>query len=299
MAPDLDIVIVTYNSAHVIGDLLDSIPSALDGLICDVVVVDNGSTDKTVDIVTARGGCRVIKSENLGYAAGINVGVRAADPARAILILNPDVRLASKSIPPLMAALRRPSVGIVAPQVRSAAGALELSLRREPSLLRTLGLARFGLSALSEYVTKPAAYSQANTADWAVGAALLMSRECYDAVGGWDESYFLYSEETDLCLRARDKGFLTRYEPRAVAVHLGGQSGRDSRTHAMQIVNRIRLYRRRHGSLASWGYYLITILSQAFWLVRGHHECKSAITAILRPSARPHEICCSDHLMPR
>ena len=68
MTPDLDVVIVTYNSVHVIGELLDSLPAALDGLTCDVVVVDNGSADGTAEFVAARGGCRVIRSPNVGYA---------------------------------------------------------------------------------------------------------------------------------------------------------------------------------------------------------------------------------------
>lgn len=298
MATDLDVVIVTYNSIHVIANLLDSLPAALDGLTSDVVVVDNGSADGTADLVAARGDCRVVRSANIGYAGGINLGVREAMSSEAILILNPDVRLGEKSIPPLLAALREPYVGIVVPQVRSPSGTLELSLRREPTLKRALGLARTRMAALSEFVTKPADYARPGVADWALGAILLMSRQCYDTLGGWDESYFLYSEETDLCLRARDAGLLTRYEPRSVAVHVGGQSGRDRRTHAMQIVNRIRLYRRRHGLLASWCYYWLTIASELWWLARGHRESGSAIAAILIPSRRPQELSCGDRLMP-
>ena len=120
--------------------------------------------------------------------------------------------------------------------------------------------------------------------DWTLGAVLLMSRACFDALGGWDESYFLYSEETDLSLRARDLGLLTRYEPRSVAVHIGGQSGRNDKTHAMQIINRVRLYRRRNGVLASWCYYCITIVSELSWLARGQRQSRFAILGLLRPS---------------
>ena len=298
MAPDVDVIIVTYNSLHVIDGLLDSLPAALDGLEYEVVVVDNGSADGTADLVEARGGCRVVRSPNLGYAAGINRGVREAIPAEAILVLNPDVRLGARSVPPLLAALQEPSVGIVAPQVRSPLGDLNYSLRREPTLLRALGLTGTGLAALSEFVSKPADYACPGRVDWALGAVLLMSRKCYETVGGWDESYFLYSEETDLCLRARDKGLRTWYEPRSLAVHIGGQSGRDGQTHAMQIVNRVRLYRRRHGALASWCYYWLTIASELSWLIRGHRQSWSSIMAVLRPSRRPGVLRCADRLMP-
>ncbi len=296
---DLDVIIVTYNSAAVIGDLLETLPAALDGLTCDVVVVDNDSTDETAALVSARSGCRLVKSPNVGYAAGINRGVRAAIPADAILILNPDTRLAAGSIPPLMRVLADPAVGIVAPQVRSPSGLLALSLRREPTLMRSLGLSRSRFRALSEYVSSPCDYAEPIIVDWALGAALLVSRTCYDKLDGWDETYFLYSEETDFCLRARDAGFLTCYEPASVITHIGGGSGRDGRTHIMQIVNRIRLYRRRHGRIASWGYYWLTVASQMSWLIRGNSHCGLAIAAILRPSLRPGELNCSQRLMPR
>jgi GT2 family glycosyltransferase len=298
MGPDLDVVIVTYNSIHVIGDLLDSLPTALDPLICDVVVVDNGSQDGTAEFAEQYGGCRVVHSVNSGYAGGINRGVREAVSAEAILVLNPDVRLEKNSVPPLLEALREPGVGIVVPQIRTPAGALERTLRRDPTLGRALGLNWTRLPSLSEYITDPADYSSARNVDWAQGAVVLMSRKCYNAVNGWDESFFLYSEETDFCLRARDLGFLTRYEPRAVAYHVGGASGQNARTHVMQIVNRVRMHRRRYGALSSWCYYWATIASAATWLMRGHRHSWPAIVALLLPSRRPVELGCGDKLMP-
>jgi len=297
--PDLTIVIVTYNSVHVVGDLLDSIPAALGGLTAEVIVVDNASTDGTAEFVGMRNDCRLVCSDNVGYAGGINRGVREALHTEAILILNPDVRLAADSVPSLLTALRQPNVGIVAPQVRSAQATLEFSLRREPSLRRAMGLNRTGRKSFSEYVANPADYDRPHIVDWALGAILLVSRSCYDVVGGWDESYFLYSEETDFCLRAKDLGLRTRYEPRSVAVHIGGQSGRSGKTHAMRIVNRIRLYRRRHGVLASWCYYWLTVASELSWLVRGQRESWSSLKAVLRPSHRPIELGCSTTFMPQ
>jgi N-acetylglucosaminyl-diphospho-decaprenol L-rhamnosyltransferase len=297
--PDLAVIVVTYNSAHVVGDLLDSLPAALSGLAADVVVVDNGSADATAEVVASRADCRLVRSSNDGYAAGINRGVREAISAEAILILNPDVRLHEESVPPLLRALQEPDVGIVAPQLRSACGRLERSLRREPTLPRALGLTRTRLALFSESVDSPAAYARPGTADWAQGAVLLMSRKCYEVLGGWDESYFLYSEETDLSLRARDAGLLTRYEPLSVATHIGGQSGRSQRTHAMQVINRVRLYRRRHGPIASWCYYWLILANQLTRIPRGQRESRLAVAALLTPARRPGELGCSDRRMPR
>ena len=297
--PDLNIVIVTYNSRSLIGGLLDSISPALADTTAKVVVVDNDSSDGTADYVASRGDCMLVRSANVGYAAGINRGVSASPRADAILILNPDVILHANSIPPMLRALQRENVGIVVPQVRSAEGDLSLSLRREPSILRSLGLTGTRLGVFSEYINKPSLYASPRIVDWALGAAMLMSRECYDRLGGWDETYFLYSEETDLCLRARDNGFLTAYEPSSVVVHIGGQSGQNSKTHSMRCINRVRLYRRRHGIIAAWCFLALTIAFELRWAFRGRRESRAAIRALVRPGERPGELRCSEALMPR
>jgi N-acetylglucosaminyl-diphospho-decaprenol L-rhamnosyltransferase len=299
VSTDLDVVIVSHNSAHVIGALLDSLPAALDGLAADVIVVDNGSGDGTGDLVAGRADCRLVRSANVGYAAAINRGAREASRAEAILIMNPDVRLYPASVPPMLRSLGKPGTGIVVPQLRSASGRLEPSLRRRPTLLRALGLERSGIPVFAERIKRADAYTQPHPVDWAQGAVVLMSRACFDALDGWDESYFLYSEEVDVSLRAYDAGLLTRYEPGSVAVHIGGQSGQSAATHAMQIVNRVRLYRRRNGLLASWCYYWLHVASEASWVMRGQRFSGFAVRALLRPSLRPAELGCSDRRLPR
>lgn len=299
MDPDVVVVIVTYNSAPMIVGLLDSLEPALDGLSADVVVVDNGSVDETAALVGARPDCRLIQGDNIGYSAGINVGVRAGGRSGPILILNPDVRMDPGSIRVLVDALRVEGVGISVPRVRSAEGTLQLSLRRDPTLLRALGLSGLRRAAFSERVQEPEAYAIAHDVDWALGAIMAVSRRCSEEVGEWDESFFLYSEETDFCLRARERGYRTRYEPGATAVHWGGQSGQSDATHTMQIINRVRLYRRRHGLLPSSCYFVATILSEMSWVLRGHRQSRASVRALLRPHSRPPQLMCAGSLIPR
>lgn len=299
VSTDLAVVVVTYNSEEVVGGLLDSLPAALGGLNAEVVVVDNGSTDKTVAILELRGDCHVIPSINEGYAGGINRGVRAAGPAPAILVLNPDVRLDPGSVPPLLEVLGRDGVAITAPRVRSASGELHLSLRRDPTVLRALGLSRSGSPRLSEYVREADAYERPGLVDWALGAALAMTRACFDDLDGWDASYFLYSEETDFCLRARDRGYLTAFVPTATAVHIGGASGQNDLTHTMQILNRVRLFSRRNPKPAAIAYYALTVLSEITWVVRGHGQSRAAVRALVRPDRRPVQLDLPPGLIPR
>jgi N-acetylglucosaminyl-diphospho-decaprenol L-rhamnosyltransferase len=298
MKPLLDIIVITYNSEAVVGDLLDSIPGALGDLEASVTIVDNGSTDNTVELLLDRGDCKVILSENVGYAGGINRGVREGSSAGAILILNPDTRLQEGSIGPLYGALGLPGTGIVAPRMLSDDGTLFFSLRRRPRLLGAIGLTHLKLSFLSDIVQEPAVYEQPYVIDWAVGAALMITRECFDLLDGWDESFFLYSEETDFSLRARDHGLVTRYEPRSVVMHIGGASGRSGKTFAMQAINRIRLYGQRHNTVATWCFYCLILARELKWAARGHQERRFAAAALLRPSLRPSELKCSRRFLP-
>jgi len=295
----LGVVVVTHNSAAVVDDLLDSLPAALAGLGADVVVVDNGSTDATCELVARRTDCTLVREQNRGYSAGLNRGLRTVRSPGPVLLLNPDVRMLPGSIPPLVTALGRPRTGVVVPRLVDDAGRLAHSLRREPTLGRAVGLGRTGRPGLSEAVLEPDAYESPGVADWATGAVMLLSRECYDALDGWDESFFLYSEETDYCLRARDLGWSTRYEPSSTAVHIGAQSGQSPRIHAMQIVNRVRLFHRRHGPVASTLYLLLAVAREVSWTIRGDTRSPAAIGALLVPRWRPSELGCSDRLLPR
>jgi N-acetylglucosaminyl-diphospho-decaprenol L-rhamnosyltransferase len=290
------IVVVTYNSEACIADLLDSLS---DSGADSIVVVDNGSTDATAQLVEGRAGVHLIRSTNVGYSGGINRGVREEPDADAYLILNPDLVVRPGLVAPLTAALAEPGVGVVVPLVLGSDGRRQDSLRREPTLLRAFGLTGTGIPLLSEYVTGDDQYVAPRDADWALGAAVMFSRACYEAVDGWDESYFLYSEETDFCLRARDAGWRTRLAPDAVVVHHEGGSGRSDATHVMQIVNRVRLYARRHSKVAGYAYLGLTVLSELTWIARGHTQSRASVRGLLRPSTRPSELGCGQSLLPR
>ncbi|MFF2633270.1 glycosyltransferase family 2 protein [Microbacterium sp. NPDC058021] len=300
-SPPVDVVavVVTYNSADHIADLLDSIPAAMGELRHRVVVVDNGSADDTLAVLDTRTDCTVIRSSNDGYAAGINRAVRACSDADSILILNPDATLDEGAVPTMRAALSASGVGIVAPRVREADGSLSPTLRRGPTMGRVGGLSFTRWPAFAERIEDPREYERAHEVEWAVGAILLVDRECYRSLGGLDESYFLYSEETDFSLRAKDAGWATLYTPEAGAMHVGGGSGESATTHTMKILNRIRLYRRRTGTVPAATYYCLTVLVELRRAVLGHRKSWSTLHALVRPSARPPLLNANDSILPR
>jgi GT2 family glycosyltransferase len=290
------VIVVTYNSEACVGDLLESL---VDGGADSVIVVDCGSSDATVRVVEGHAGVRLVRSTNVGYAGGINRGVREAPDADAYVVLNPDLVARPGLVDALKAALVGPGVGLTVPLVLDSDGRRQDSLRREPSIPRAIGLNWTGLPLFSEYVKGDQAYLGPRDVDWALGAAVMFSRACYEAVGPWDESFFLYSEETDFCLRARDAGWRTRFVPEATVVHHGGGSGRSDTTHVMQVVNRVRLYARRHSTPASYVYLAANVLSELSWIVRGHKQSKASVRGLLRPRTRPSELGCAQSLLPR
>ncbi len=296
---DIAAVVVTFNSERHIEDLLDSIPAAMGTLSYSVVVVDNGSSDDTRRLLDERNDCTVVHAHNDGYAAGMNRAVAASPTARAVLVLNPDAVLDAGMVPELLRTLGRRSVGVAAPRVREADGSLSPTLRRGPTMARVGGLSFTGWPVFSERIETASAYLETHEVDWAVGAILLVDMECFVQIGGFDESYFLYSEETDFSLRASDAGWTTVYTPTAGAMHIGGGSGESARTHTMKQVNRIRLYRRRTGTARASVYYVLTVLNELRRALLGHSKSWPTLRALLRPSLRPAALNASDSILPR
>lgn len=266
------VVVVTYQNAEVIGELIKRLPAALEGVDAEVIAVDNASVDETVTrlqqaavvdgVVTLAG--------NRGYAAAINVGVARAKDWDAVLVLNPDLCPKPGMAAALFAAARDRDVGICVPRLFDADGTEAWSLRREPSPARAwaealLGGARAGRRGWGELVMPPAQSdpkAEEIRSDWATGAALLITRACWEDTGAWDESYFLYGEETDFMLRARDRGWRLVQVSTAMAVHLRGGAPEDPRLWSLLQHNRLRLIRARRGPAAA-AWFRVALIANA------------------------------------
>ncbi len=295
-APDVLVAVVTYNSEQHVERLLSALPSALgDFQDACVVVVDNGSTDRTVELVRRHAPRAVVleSGANIGYGAAINRALAHSRPGRAVLVLNPDLAPAPGALAALVERLKSPGVGIAVPRIVDTAGRLKFSLRWEPTLLRAIGEALLGghraarHPALGDMIRDPDTYVDGATADWATGAVMAISRPVLDAIGGWDESFFLYSEETDYALRARDAGFALSFVADAEVMHPGGEMSRSPMLWSMLAVNRVRLYRRRHGFVAGGAYWLVVLLNESARAVLGRPTHRAAVRALFRGPSYP------------
>ncbi|MGC5020475.1 glycosyltransferase [Micromonospora sp. DT47] len=296
-APMVAVVVVTYNSAAVLPGLLASLDEGLCGVRWHLTVADNASADDCVEIARRLvPHCRIAQTgRNAGYAAAFNAALRVAEPYDAVLILNPDVRLRPGAVATLLTHLGGAGperVGITVPRILDEDGAVALSLRREPTVPRALGEAILGqragrFPALGETIVDRDAYFRDGTVDWATGAAMLMSRECLDACGPWDERFFLYSEETEFALRARDRGFLTKLAAGAEVIHIGGESRVSPALWTLLTVNRVRLYRMRHSPPATALFWAAVFLREAARAVLGHPRSRRATVALMRPARLP------------
>lgn len=226
----LGVVAVTYSPGETLEAFLDSLAEATTRPV-RVVLADNGSTDGAPEKAADRDNVTLVSTGgNLGYGGGANRGV-AALPRDVgwIVIANPDLEWAPGSLDTLLTAAERwPRGGAFGPLIRDPDGTVYPSARLLPSIGRGIGHATLGRVWPGNPWTR--AYRQSDTAvtertaGWLSGSCQLLRREAFDAVGGFDDRYFMYFEDVDLGDRLTHAGWSNVYVPSAEIVHLGGHS---------------------------------------------------------------------------
>lgn len=268
--PVLSILIVTYNSRALVGPLLDAVQADLAHAAAEVVLVDNASHDGTAEAVErAHPWVRVVRSDtNLGFAAGNNLAARHAR-GRLLLLLNPDAVPEPGAIARGVARMAVESqVGMAGGRLLDAQQRTQPSARMFPSWLQELfvlsGLAsRFPRSRwFGRFDRTWADPSHPAVVDWVPGAFAFVRRDLFERLGGFDERFFLYYEEVDLCRRIGAAGSKVAYWPELRVHHVGGASARTvagatvSRSGAQLTLWRARsgllYYRKNHGWLSAW-----------------------------------------------
>lgn len=223
----LRVVVVTYSPGGSLATFLRSLAGATTAAYT-VVLADNGSVDGAPAAAVGPGVRLLATGGNLGYGSAANLGARGA-VGEWIVVANPDVRWEPGALDELLAAGRRwPAAGCLGPAIRTPQGQLYPSARAFPSLGRGTGHAVFGWWWPSNPWTRSyraeAGPPHEGTTGWLSGSVLLLRREAFEAVGGFDRSYFMYCEDMDLCRRLAEAGWANVYVPSAVVTHEGGQA---------------------------------------------------------------------------
>lgn len=293
---DVAVVVVTYNSASDISQLVDDLRVAGRNRALRVIVVDNQSSDDTAALVRTHPDVELVESGgNLGYAGGINVALPLTEPCDAVLIFNPDLRVKPDAVNRLLESLAAdPRVGAVVPRILDMDELTYPSLRFEPSVTRALGDAFFGSklwvdrpAILSEFDNRADSYLYAHDVDWATGAALLIRAEVARELGKWNEAFFLYSEETEYFRRVRERGYLVRFEPLAVVQHRLGGCGTSPALATLLAVNRVRYAELYHGPLYSAMFRASVVLAE---LLRSYDPAHRRTLAVVTNRSRWREL---------
>jgi N-acetylglucosaminyl-diphospho-decaprenol L-rhamnosyltransferase len=250
--PDISVSIVNTASRELLLACLESLEADLGGpLAVEVVVLDNASDDGSADAVRERfPWARVIEQPyRAGFGANHNTVIRATS-GRYVYVLNEDATVTPGSFEPLVSYMdAHPEVGALAPRIRYPDGREQASAWRFP----TPGIAAVGALTLARAGVVQSGGSVSRRVDWAMACALLLRRSALERVGSFDEGFFIYSEETDLCRRLAGAGYETHYFPAVTVFHHVSQfsAGVPERRIAEEWRSRHRYWRKHHSRLGA------------------------------------------------
>jgi hypothetical protein len=287
MSRPLTVVIVNWNAGGLLASCVASIARHDSGAVDAVVVVDNHSSDDSIERLSGVDlrelTLRVVRnSANSGFAAACNQGAHLA-ATEYLLFLNPDTEIHADSLTAPLGFLQQrgnEKVGVVGIQLLNDAGEVARSCARFPNLARlsaaTLGLNRLKLLRRAGMAMKEWPHDSTRMVDQVMGAFFLVRRSVFVQLGGFDERFFVYFEDVDFSLRARRLGYSSVYLACAHAFHKGGGSSRQVQAHRLFYSLRSRLIYgfKYFPTVERWGLLLLTLVIEpltrsGFALLRG------------------------------
>ncbi len=294
--PSVDIVIVNWNSGCHLRECVAALDNSTGADRLNLIVVDNASTDRSaIDLVVDRTQLRLLaNADNRGFARACNQGAREGT-APYLLFLNPDVRVEASTVETAVASLHDPGhsdVGILGVQLVDNEGRIQRCCARAPTVA-TLLLHRLFLDRLCPGLVPPhflTGWDHCGTAnvDQVMGAFLLIRRAIFEQLGGFDERFFLYYEDVDLCRAARQAGWRVLYYAGARAIHAGGGSTNSVKAWRLYhlAISRTEYTGKWHGRVAALALIVLTICLELpiRWLhatvARSPQEAKSVLSAM-------------------
>jgi len=269
-APVLTIVIVSFNTQDLLRRCISAVEHQSRTASCEVIVVDNDSKDGSAEMVEAEFPeiQLICANTNLGFAAANNRALSIAR-GRYIIALNSDAFIGADALSRAIAHMDdHPQAGLGGGRLIGLDASWQFSAGRFPSLLDKLLI----MSGLAARNSKSRFFGRSNrswadplqpaSVDWVPGAFMIVRREVLEKVGYFDERFFLYFEEIDLCRRVHAAGYEVWYWPDIVVTHVGGGSAKKSPMTVSQVGTQVILwrmrsellyYRKHHGALGAWG----------------------------------------------
>jgi len=252
----LSIITVSYNSEDFIENFIKSVLK-FKPENSELIILDNNSSDKTIDVLKKYDGkLKLVRSlENLGFSKGNNRAVKEAD-GDYLFFLNPDTELTEPIDELIKFYEENPSAGLVAPKLVMGNGQVQASVKKLPTIWGAIKEYVFGIqNAYSEYAPKENSPIEIESVN---GAALLIKKEYFEKLGGFDQKFFLYYEDVDLCQRIRAFGKKIYYYPAVSIKHLVGATKSSQNRYELNL-KAAQIY---HGKFAAFMLYLI------FWIPR-------------------------------
>ncbi len=257
---DLSIVIVPYRAKDEMRVTLDAVYASKTQYNYEVIIVDNDSKDGTLEMIRQDYLSRpeiaektvLIENSNEGFGKGNNKGMAVAK-GDFILLLNPDTKVAEDNFQVMVDFMKaHPNIGMSSCKLIKANGEIDWASRRsEPNpkiaFYRLSGLQTLFPKTFGAYNVLDKHVDEETQVDCIVGAYMMISRDCYRRVGGFDEDFFMYGEDVDLCYRTRRAGYKIWYYPKTYSYHYKGQSSKKASTFALyHFHNAMWIYYKKH-----------------------------------------------------
>jgi GT2 family glycosyltransferase len=283
-APDLSIIIVSWNVRPLLQACLASIQAGRGELPLETIVVDGGSSDGSPEVVREQfPWVRLIaRPDNVGFPQGNNIGLAEAN-GRYLLLLNPDTEVVADALSTMTAYLEaNPEVGVVGGQLLNPDGTVQSSRRRFPTVATAFFESTWlqplaPKSLLRRYYAEDIGDEETADVDWVKGACLMTRRAVLEQVGPLDADYFMYSEELDWCKRIKSAGWRVVYLPEAKIIHHEGKSSEQAVTarHINFQRAKLRYFRKYHGMMVTLALRLFLLLNYLWQL--GLEACKGLV----------------------
>jgi len=264
---DLSVAIVSYNTRELLKQCLDALFDAAGELTLDVIVVDNGSTDGSQEMLEEhQPAVRLLaNAHNIGFAAANNLALNHAT-APVVLLLNSDAFITTEAIRQALGLMTdHPQIGIIGTRLLNTDGTIQAEAGAFPTFIDDV-MVSVGLDRL--VTRRTPAQCRPGPVDWVQGACMFIRMATVREIGGLDERFFMYSEEVDWCRRCWQAGWEVWYLPSAAIVHIGGASSRnDVRRRLALYTSRLGFRRRVSGPIASSGLWVLMLIGLAARIV--------------------------------